>query len=182
MVQTDIIEPAPVGELVAWCQPMVVVAKKGTLEPCITLNLNGPNKFRRPAYSVKVPREVFAGIPPGNNFSKPDGRHGYSKKLTAFINPWGSYHFCCNIMELISHKWWSHPRDKQSWEHFQRYHYLQHGPSQRCSSHGITLNAKKLVVAQSDLDWFGFRFSSGGHTPSSVTSFSPSYRRLSHSK
>jgi len=65
MQAKDVIESVPVGEPIDWCHPIVVVPKKGSQEPRITVDLSGLNKFvRRPAYPTKVPREVVARIPP----------------------------------------------------------------------------------------------------------------------
>ena len=103
MVLKDVIEKVPVGESYQWCHPMVVVPKKDSSEPRITVDLTGLNKFvKRPAYPTRVPREVVAGIPRGMKyFTTLDSRHGYwqvaldeeSAKLTTFMTPWGAYRF-----------------------------------------------------------------------------------------
>ena len=79
MLEKDIIEKVPVGEPYHWCHPMVIVPKKDSSEPRITVDLTGLNKYvRRPAYPTRVPREVVASIPRGMKFfTTMDSRHGY---------------------------------------------------------------------------------------------------------
>ena len=97
MVQEDVIEKVPVGGSYQWCHPMVVVLKKDSSEPRITVDLTGSNKFvKRPAYPTWVPREVVAGIlREMKYFTTLDSRHGYwqvaleeSGKLTVFMTSW----------------------------------------------------------------------------------------------
>ena len=112
MEAKGVIEKVPVGEPFTWCHPMVVVPKKASAEPRITVDLTGLNKYvERPAYPTCVPSEVVAIIPPGMRyFTTLDSRHGYwqipldaeSSKLTTFITPWGAYRFRRNVMGLIS--------------------------------------------------------------------------------
>ncbi|CAL8135979.1 unnamed protein product [Orchesella dallaii] len=191
MKTKGIIEPVPVGESVDWCHPMVIVPKKDTTEPRITVDLTGLNKYlRRPVYPVKVLREVIARIPPGNKyFTTLDARHGYwqvpldedSKKLTTFITPWGCFRYCRNVMGLIS----------AGDEHNRRGDDAIRGISnvekvvediliydedlkthtsrvteviQRCINHGMTLNAKKFQFARHEVDWCGYRINQDGYT------------------
>ena len=112
MVSKGVIEKVPVGESLTWCHPMVVVPKKSSAEPRITVDLTGLNKYvEHPAYPTRVPSEVVASVPPGMKyFTTLDSRHGYwqipldeaSSKLTTFITPWGAYRFRRNVMGLIS--------------------------------------------------------------------------------
>ena len=91
---------------------MVVVPKKSTAEPRITVDLTELNKYvERPTYPTCVPSEVVASVSPGMKyFTTLDLRHGYwqipldeaSSKLTTFITPWGAYCFRRNVMGLIS--------------------------------------------------------------------------------
>ncbi|UYV81614.1 hypothetical protein LAZ67_20001709 [Cordylochernes scorpioides] len=193
MLAKGIIEQVPVGEAIDWCHPMVVVPKKGSSEPRVTVDLTGLNKYvRRPAYPVRVPREVVARIPPGMQFfSTLDARHGYwqvpldekSKKLTTFITPWGSYRYCRNVMGLCSAGDEHNRRgdealfgiqnvekvvediiifDSDYKTHVQRVRQV----ISRCQEHGITLNQKKFVFAQPEVDWCGFSINSSGYTPS----------------
>ncbi|UYV63017.1 K02A2.6-like [Cordylochernes scorpioides] len=193
MLAKGIIEQVPVGEAIDWCHPMVVVPKKGSSEPRVTVDLTGLNKYvRRPAYPVRVPREVVARIPPGMQFfSTLDALHGYwqvpldekSKKLTTFITPWGNYRYCRNVMGLCSAGDEHNRRgdealfgiqnvekvvediiifDSDYKTHVQRVRQV----ISRCQEHGITLNQKKFVFAQPEVDWCGFRINSSGYTPS----------------
>ena len=76
---------------------MLVVPKKSSAEPRITVDLTGLNKYvERPAYPTHVPSEVVVTVPPGmKHFTTLDSRHGYcqipldeaSSKLTTFIPP-----------------------------------------------------------------------------------------------
>ena len=45
MVSKGVIEKVPVGESLTWCHPMVVVSKKSSAEPQITVDLTGLNKY-----------------------------------------------------------------------------------------------------------------------------------------
>ena len=111
MVTKGVIEKVPVGESFTWCHPMVVVPKKSSAEPRITVDLTGLNKYvQRSACPTRAPSEVVASIPPGMRyFTTLDSRHGYwqvpldeeSSKLTTFITPWGAYRFRRNVMGLI---------------------------------------------------------------------------------
>lgn len=196
MVSKKIIEAVPVGEAIDWCHPMVVVAKKNSAETRITVDLTSLNKFvRRPAYPVKIPKEVVSRIPPGNRyFTTLDARHGYwqvpldeeSKKLTTFITPWGSFRYCRNVMGLISagdeallglanvEKIVEDTIifDKDLTTHEKRVREV----IQRFQDHGVTLNAKKFVFAQSEVDYCGFRitrtgYSSAPHLVSALSKF-----------
>ena len=54
MVTKGVIEKVPVGESFTWCHPMVVVLKKSSTEPRITVDLTGLNKYvQRPAYPTE---------------------------------------------------------------------------------------------------------------------------------
>ena len=97
MEEQGIIEKVPTGESSTWCHPLVVVPKKGSTEPRITVDLSGLNKYvKRPAYPTRSPREAVAAISPGSRyFTTLDSRHGYwqipldddSAKLTTFLTP-----------------------------------------------------------------------------------------------
>ena len=66
MEEKNIIEKVPVSESITWCHPMVVLPKKNSDEPRITVDLTGLNKFvKRPVHPTRVPREAVAAIPPG---------------------------------------------------------------------------------------------------------------------
>ena len=45
MIKKGVIERVPVGETYDWCHPMVVVLKKDSAEPHITVDLIAKNKF-----------------------------------------------------------------------------------------------------------------------------------------
>ena len=84
MVEDDIIEKVPVGEAFTWCHPVVIVPKKGTHEPRITVDLTGVNKYvMRLAYPTRMPREVVASIPPNMKFfTTLDSWHGFWQSST----------------------------------------------------------------------------------------------------
>ena len=70
MMKKGVIERVPVGETYDLCHPMVVVPKKDSQEPRITVDLTALNKFaKRPAYPVRPPRDAVAAIPKGINDS-----------------------------------------------------------------------------------------------------------------
>lgn len=112
MINKIIIESVTVVEAIDWRHTMVVVLKMASIEPNLTVDHTGLQKFvRRPAYPVKVPREVVARCPPWMNcFTTVDSRRGYwqvpldesSIKLTTFVTPWGCFRFNRNVMGLIS--------------------------------------------------------------------------------
>ena len=79
MESKGVIEKVPVREPFTWYHPMVVVPKKASAEPRITVDLTGLNKYvERPAYPTRVPSEVVASIPPGMRcFTTLDSCHGY---------------------------------------------------------------------------------------------------------
>ena len=69
MVAKGAIEKVPVRESYDWCHPMVVVPKRDSSEPRITVDLTGLNKFvKRPAYPTRVPGKVVISIPRGMKF------------------------------------------------------------------------------------------------------------------
>ena len=78
MASQSIIEKVPVGESFTWCHPMVVVPKKNSDEPRVTVDLTGLNKYvKRPAYPARTPREAVAAITLGSKyFTTLDSRHG----------------------------------------------------------------------------------------------------------
>ena len=106
MQAKGVIEDVPAGSVPEWSHPMVVVPKKTSEEPRITVDFTALNKYvKRLGYSTKVPREEVMSIPPGMGvFTTLDARHGYwqvpldeeSKALTTFVTPWGSKRFCRN--------------------------------------------------------------------------------------
>ena len=54
MVTKGVIEKVPVGESFTWCHPMMVVPKKSSAEPQITVDLTGLNKYvQRSAYPTE---------------------------------------------------------------------------------------------------------------------------------
>ena len=191
MVTKGVIEKVPVGESFTWCHPMVVVPKKSSAEPRITVDLTGLNKYvQRPAYPTRVPSEVVASIPPGMRyFTTLDSRHGYwqvpldeeSSKLTTFITPWGAYRFRRNVMGLIS----------AGDEHNRRGDEVLAGVDnvrkvvedvliydadwathvqrvrdvlRRCAENGITLHPGKFVLGAPTVSYCGFRLSGSGYT------------------
>ena len=112
MEEKGVIEDVPANEVPEWSHPMVVVPKKNSDEPRITVDFTALNKFvKRPGYQTKIPREEVLAIPQGMGvFTTLDARHGYwqvpladeSKHLTTFVTPWGSKRFCRNAIGLIS--------------------------------------------------------------------------------
>ena len=94
-----------------WCHLVVIVAKKGTDEKRLTVDLKKLNdQVRRPAHPTRTPRDVGANIGDAKFFTKLDARHGYwqvplyeaTVPLTTFITPWGRYRFLRNPHGLIS--------------------------------------------------------------------------------
>ncbi len=191
MVQKDIIETVPIGEVGDWVLGMVVVAKQGSDEPRITVDFQPLNKYvKRMGYPTKTPAEEVAQIPAGMVwFTTLDGRHGYwqvplakdCRHLTTFITPWGHYRFKRNVMGLISagdeHNLRGDraiegiPNVKKIVEDIVIYDkdYDAHVERvrqviKRCSEYGITLSRKKAKIAQRSVQWCGYTLTQNGYT------------------
>ena len=192
MEEQGIIEKVPTGESFTWCHPLVVVPKKGSTEPRITVDLSGLNKYvKRPAYPTRSPREAVAAISPGSRyFTTLDSRHGYwqipldddSAKLTTFLTPWGAFRFKRNVMGLISA---GDEHNRRSDDALSGIRNMQkvvedvilydkdlsshvervRNVLQCCADHGITLHRKKFVFAVLETSYCGFRVSSSGYAP-----------------
>jgi hypothetical protein len=81
MEAKGVIEKVSVSESIEWLHPMVVIPKKNSPEPQITIYLQGLNAYvKHQAYPTIVPRHTVARIPPGNKFfTTLDAQHGYSQ-------------------------------------------------------------------------------------------------------
>ena len=190
MVSKGVIEKVPVGESLTWCHPMVVVPKKSSAEPRITVDLTGLNKYvERPAYPTRVPSEVVASVPPGMKyFTTLDSRHGYwqipldeaSSKLTTFITPWGAYRFRRNAMGLISAGDEHNRRGDEALAGLENVQKVVEDVLiydtnleahvgrvreviRRCSEHGITLHPGKFVFGMPSVSYCGFKLSADGY-------------------
>ena len=163
---------------------MVVIPKKVSSAPRITVDLTGWNKFvKRPAYPTRVPREVVAGIPRGMKyFTTLDSRYGYwqvalneeSTKLATFMTPWGAYRFKRNVMGLISAGDEHNRRGDEALNSiknvvkvvedvlifdndFDAHVERVRQVLLRCNEVGITLHPKKFVFAEPEVDYCGFK-------------------------
>ena len=190
MESKGVIKKVPVGEPFTWCHPMVVVPKKASAEPRITVDLTGLNKYvERPAYPTRVPSEIVASIPPGMRyFTTLDSRHGYwqipldaeSSKLTTFITPWGAYRFRRNVMGLISAGDEHNRRGDEALaglDNVQKvvedviiydtdldtHVHRVREVIRRCSEHGITLHPGKFVFGAPSATYCGFKVSADGY-------------------
>ena len=188
-----IIEKVPVGEPIVWCHPMIVVPKKGSDEPRLTVDLRQLNKYvKRPLYPNKVPREEVAKVPKNMcYFTTLDSKKGYwqieldeaSKKLTTFITPYGCYRYTRNVMGLISAGDEHNRRGDEALKGIQNIvkvvedilifdNDLETHLSRveevlkRCREHGITLNKNKMKLAQSEVEFCGYRINKDGYTVS----------------
>ena len=195
MEKKGIIEDVPLNEVPEWTHPMVVVPKKGSEEPRITVDFTAINPYvKRPGHPTKIPADEVAQIGPGMGvFTTLDARHGYwqvkldenSKPLTTFITPWGLKRFRRNPMGLIS----------AGDEHNRRGDEALAGMSnvrkivediviydkepgkvheervreviRRCGEAGITLGRKKCKYAQPTAEWCGYSLSKEGYTVTS---------------
>ena len=191
MMKKGVIERVPVGETYDWCHPMVVVPKKDSQEPRITVDLTALNKFvKRPAYPVRPPRDAVAAIPKGMKFfTKLDSRHGYwqvpldehSSTLTTFLTPWGPYRFKRNVMGLISAGDEHNRRSDDAFAgmenvvkvvedvlifdaDFNTHVERVKSAIRRCSEHGITIHPKKFIFAQPSVSYCGYKVSRHGYT------------------
>ena len=169
---------------------MVVVPKKASAEPRITVDFTGLNKYvERPAYPTRGPSEVVASIPPDMRyFTTLDSRHGYwqipldaeSSKLTTFITPWGAYRFRRNVMGLISAGNEHNRRGDEALaglDNVQKvvedviiydtdldtHVHRVREVIRRCSEHGITLHPGKFIFGAPSASYCGFKVSADGY-------------------
>lgn len=100
-MQNGVIEKVRVGESYRCCRPTVVVPKKDSNKPYITVDLSSLN-INHPAYPTKLRCEIIASVPPGiRYFATLDARHGCwqipvdeeSSRLTTFMMPWSAFRF-----------------------------------------------------------------------------------------
>lgn len=192
MQEQGIVEDVPMGEAPEWIHPMVVVPKKSSDEPRITIDFSALNRYvKRPGYPTKVPRELVAEIPQGMGvFTTLDSRHGYwqvplsdkSKPLTTFTTPWGLKRFCRNVMGLISAGDEHNRRGDEALVGLDNVIKVvedilifdrEPGPThrkrvedvlQRCANAGITLGKKKFIYSQPSVIWCGYHLSKEGYT------------------
>ena len=100
-VQDDIIEPAPIGDPVQWCSPMVVTAK-GDGGPRRTVDLQKLNQqCLRETHHCQSPFWLASQVPHNTKKSVLDATDGFhaieldeeSRPLTTFITEWGRYRY-----------------------------------------------------------------------------------------
>ena len=92
-----------VKEPTEWCHPIVPVAKKGTTDVRICVDLTKLNKYvRRGAHPVITAHDAVSGVTKNSKyFTTMDAKTGYwqteiaeeDQELTTFITPWGRYKF-----------------------------------------------------------------------------------------
>ncbi len=191
MVQKDIIESVPIGEVKDWVLGMVVLQKPNSEELRITIDFGPVNKYiKRQGYPTKTPSEEIAQIPAGMlYFTTLDGRHGYwqveleesSRPYTTFITQWGHYRFKRNVMGLISAGDEHNLRGDRALDGIKNVRkvvediliydkdYDEHIERvkqvlERCKENGITLSRKKAHFAQKQVQWCGYKLSEDGYT------------------
>ncbi len=192
MQEKGVIEDVPINETPEWTHPMVVVPKKNSSEPRVTVDFKAINPYvKRPGYPTKTPREEVAQIPKGMGvFTTLDARHGYwqvpldekSKPLTTFLTPWGPKRYCRNAMGLISAGDEHNRRGDEALQGINNVHKVvediliydkEPGPVheervckviERCQEAGITLSEKKFVYAQPSVEWCGYIVSKDGYS------------------
>ena len=108
MVSKGVIEKVLVGESLTWCHLTVVLPKKSSAEPQITVYLTGLNKYvELPAYPIRVPSEVVASVPPGMKyFTTLDSRRCYG---TDFGRRWST-------TAEVTKRWRDWKRSKSWWK------------------------------------------------------------------
>ena len=190
--QRQIITPVVVGEPVDWCTRMVVVTKKDG-RPRLVADYQELNKnIKRETHHCPRPFDVVCGIPSHSYKTVLDAKDGYlqvkldeeSSLLTAFITIHGRYRYLRAPQGLKSSgdaytrrfdEILVHIQDKvkiiddsllydmnilQSFQH--AYQFLQ-----TCRVNDVTLNEKKFVFCQEDVEFAGFHLGWESYTPSS---------------
>ena len=181
-----------VKEPTEWCHPIVPVAKKGTTDVRICVDLTKLNKYvRRGAHPVVTAHDAVSGVTKGSKyFTMTDAKTGYwqteiaeeDQELTTFITPWGRYKFLRAPMGLsISGDEYNRRGDEalQSVEStvkivddvltYER-DYQSHLNNvftilNRCREYGITLNPEKFKFAEDEVEYCGYQLNSEGFTP-----------------
>ena len=205
MVQKGIIKK--VNEPTDWCHPMVPVAKKNSTEVRLCVDLTRLNKYvRRGAHPVVTAHDAVSGIKPGSNtFTLLDAKTGYwqipiaeeDQDLTCFITPWGRYKFLRAPMGLTVSGDEYNRRGDEALEEVTNTvkvvddvlvydeDYQQHLNNvtkvlRRCKTHSITLNPKKFMFSEPEVEFCGYKLNENGFSPnedklSAITKFkSPS--------
>ena len=194
MEAQGLIERVPMDEPLTWLHPMVVVEKKNSTEPRITVDFKHLNKYiERPVHPHNAPREAVARVPKGMKFfTTLDAKSGYwqvaldeeSRKYTAFITPFGCFRFCRVAMGLVSAGDSYNYRLSSAFEGINGMElvvedFLVFDSStiedhfvhvekvlQRCRERGITLNKKKFVFCKPVVEWCGYELSESGYSVS----------------
>lgn len=167
---------------------MVVVPKKNSDEPRITIGLN--KYVVRPNHPTDAPKEAIARVPQGMKFFRTlDAKSGYwqvlldeeSRKLTTFITPFGCYRFKKNIMGLASAGDEHNRRNDNAlmginnmqkvvedvlvYDSDLKGHWSHvKNILERCRAAGITLNKKKFHFGQNSVEWCGYQIGENGYT------------------
>ncbi len=193
MEAKDVVERVPPNENPDWIMSLVVVPKAGSNEPRLTVDFTPMNPYiKRSPHPGRVPAEEVAQIPHGMRwFTVLDKRHGYwqvkldeeSKKLCAFITPFGLYRFKRNAMGMICAGDEHNRRGDEALRDIgnvrvivddiliydETYEGLQRRVEQvlqRCRDHHISLSEKKCHFSQRAVTWCGYRISEAGYTAS----------------
>lgn len=190
MVEKGIIKE--VKEPTEWCHPIVPVAKKGTSEVRICVDLTKLNKYvRRGAHPVLTAHDAVSGVTKDSKFfTTMDAKAGYwqipiadeDQELTTFITPWGRFKFLRAPMGLsISGDEYNRRGDEalQSSESTAKIvddiltyelDYQSHLNNvwkilNKCREYGITLNPEKFNFACDEVEYCGYHLNSEGFTP-----------------
>ncbi|XP_059092245.1 uncharacterized protein LOC131887632 [Tigriopus californicus] len=189
MVEQDII--GPVGDdPTEWCHPIVVVPKgDGDVRICVDLTrLN--TEVKRSVHPIKTPAEAISGFNHGQKyFAKLDLVKGYwqmplaeeSQHLTTFLTPFGKFKFLRSPMGFVSTGDSFSYRGDVAMAGLDIQKVVDDmavgAPDipnlirsvsdilERCVKFGLTVNAKKSVLAASMISFVGFIISPGTITP-----------------
>jgi transposase InsO family protein len=190
-VEDGIIEPAPIGEPVVWCSPMVVTAK-GDGSPRRVVDFQRLNKqCLRETHHCASPFQLASQIPRHTRKTVLDATDGYhaieldneSQKLTTFISIWGRYRY------LRLPQGYSAAQDAYTRRYdeiikdvpdkvkciddtllhavdiesafFQAFDYLV-----LCANNGITINVSKFQFCQNVVTFAGLKITPEGICPS----------------
>lgn len=186
MLKGEIIERCT--EPSEWCHPIVIVRKKDSNEPRMTVDMTKLNsQVKRPVHPMRSPRDVIASMAGARFFTKLDCRHGYwqvaldekSRPLTTFMTQFGRFRYLRVPQGFIAAGDEFNMRTDQAFEDIPRLAkvvddilifdddfdtHVKHVRQvlERAHTHGITFSVKKFEFGKSEVQFCGYIVSQAG--------------------